>query len=128
MTRSLIVTMCIALGATPALAAPQASQASQGQASTTRLVPHSGVLTDAAGHPLTGTHVVTFTLFDHAEGGTLLWTDTVTVTADARGRYAAYLGAGQMLPLEHFSSEQARWVEASVNGHDLPRTMLVAVP
>ena len=53
---------------------------------------------------------------------------TLPVTADARGRYAAHLGSGQALPLEIFHSEQARWLGVTVDGHDLPRTMLAAVP
>ncbi len=95
---------------------------------TTRLMPLSGVLTDAAGTPLAGPQTVTYALFDEAEGGTLLWSEVQTVTADERGRYVAYLGAAVSLPLDIFRSEQARWLQVSVAGRDLPRVMLVAVP
>ncbi len=95
---------------------------------TTRLIPVSGILTDAAGTPLAGAQMVTFALFDEAEGATLLWSETQTVTADDRGRYVAYLGTAVSLPLDIFRSEQARWLQVSVAGRDLPRVMLVAVP
>ena len=97
-------------------------------ASTTRLVPVSGVLTDAKGGPLTGTVMVTFGLYDAQEHGTLLWTEAQEVQADARGRYSAYLGALGAVPPEIFSKEQARWLGVEVAGHELPRMMLVAVP
>ncbi len=97
-------------------------------AATTRLVPVSGTLTDAGGTPLAGAQTVTFALFDEMERGTLLWSEAQTVTADDRGRYVAYLGAVVALPLEIFRAEQARWLQVSVAGRDLPRVMLVAVP
>ncbi len=128
MTRTLTLLLCVAFGATQALAFQAAPQAPPAQASTTRLVPVTGVLTDAAGTPLTGAHTIIVTLFDQAEGGTALWSDTLPVTADARGRYGAHLGSGLALPLEIFHSEQARWLGVTVDGHDLPRTMLAAVP
>lgn len=103
-------------------------QPSRDPSPTTRLVPFAGILTDAGGTPLVGAQPVTFALFDEAEGGAPLWTETQTVTADERGRYAAYLGTRQTLPLEIFRSEQARWLEVSVAGRPLPRAMLVAVP
>ena len=97
-------------------------------ASTTRLVPVSGVLTDAKGGPLTGPVTVTLGLYDAQEQGTLLWTETQQVQADARGRYSAYLGALGAVPPEIFSKEQARWLGVEVAGRELPRIMLVAVP
>ncbi len=95
---------------------------------TTRLIPVSGTLTDAAGTPLAGAQTVTFALFDEVEEGTLLWSETQPVTADERGRYVAYLGTRVPIPLEAFRAEQARWLQVSVAGRDLPRVMLVAVP
>ena len=97
-------------------------------ASTTRLVPVSGVLTDAKGSPVTGPVMVTLGLYDAQEQGTLLWTETQQVQADARGRYSAYLGVLGAVPPEVFRGEQARWLGVEVGGRELPRTMLVAVP
>ncbi len=88
----------------------------------------SGTLTDAAGPPLAGAQSVTFALYDERDGGTLLWSEAQMVTADASGRYVAYLGAASAVPPEIFRSETARWLQVSVAGRDLPRVMLVAVP
>ena len=95
---------------------------------TTRLVPISGVLSDGRGQPMSGTAAVTFELFDSQVGGTLLWSETQQVEADERGRYTAYLGAASAVPQTAFSSEQARWLAIRIDGRELPRTMLVAVP
>lgn len=40
----------------------------------------------------------------------------------------AYLGASVTLPVDIFSTEQARWLQVSVAGLDRPRVMLTAVP
>ncbi len=106
----------------------QETQPPSAPSPTTRLIPVSGTLTDAAGTPLAGAQTVTFALFDEAEGGTLLWSEAQTVTADDRGRYVGYLGAAVALPLDIFRSETARGLQVSVAGRDLPRVMLVAVP
>ncbi len=118
----------VALIPAPSVVVAQDTQSSPAPSPTTRLVPVSGTLTDAAGTPLGGAQTVTFALFDEAEGGTLLWSEAQTITADDRGQYVAYLGAAVALPLEVFRSEQARWLQVSRVGRDLPRVMLVAVP
>jgi hypothetical protein len=127
MTRTIILTLCLAIGSPLALAIAHA-QAPQAQPATTRLVRFAGVLTDASGGPLTGPQSVTFTLFDQAEGGTALWTETLTVTADDRGRYAVNLGSTTPLPQDLFTTEQAGWIVTASGGRDLGRTALVAVP
>jgi hypothetical protein len=109
-----------------ASAASAAAQDREAASPTTRLIPYSAVMSGA--DAIAGTRTVTFALFDEAEGGTLLWSETQVVRVDARGRYTAYLGANVPLPLEIFRAEQARWLEASVDGHAEPRVMLVAVP
>lgn len=111
-----------------ALATAQEAQSSTTQSSTTRLIPFSGVLSDASGNPLTGTGVITFTLYETQEGGAPLWTETQQVQVDARGRYTAYLGAVTPVPQSAFSREQARWLGVETQGRALPRAMLVAVP
>ncbi len=121
MTRTLAVVVLVLL-AVPALAT------SQTPGSTTRLVPVTGVLTDAAGRALTGPQTVTFAIFDVSEGGAALWAETQQVTADDRGRYAARLGCVVPLPLEIFRTEQARWLDVTAGEAALPRTLLVAVP
>jgi hypothetical protein len=72
------------------IAIPGSAQPSgTGQQSTTRLLPVSSVLTDAAGQPRRGSAVVTFGLFDAQQDGTLLWMEVQDVQADDRGRISA---------------------------------------
>ena len=122
--RALIVVLTVGCLASVGRAQPSAN----GQTSTTRLIPVSGILTDAAGHPRQGAAVVTFGLFDEQQGGTLLWTEVQRVQADDHGRFSAYLGTASPLPQDVFSAEQARWLSIGVDGRELPRIMLVAVP
>ena len=126
MLRAFAVALFIARVAT--VAAQGTSAPSTPQTSTTRLLPVSGILTDPTGTPLTGTVVITLTLFDAAEHGTVLWSETQQVQVDARGRYTAYLGMTTPVPQAAFSHEQARWLGIEVGGRELPRIMLVAVP
>jgi hypothetical protein len=97
------------------------------QGPTTRLLPMSGLLTSEAGEPVRGVVTVMFSLYDAADGGTLLWTETQRLKVE-EGRYSTYLGALAPLPQEAFTEEQARWLGVEVQGRTLPRMMLVAVP
>ena len=126
MLRGFAVALFIAQVSTVAAQEP-AAQATL-QTSTTRLLPVSGILTDVTGTPLTGTVIVNFTLFDAAEEGTALWSETQLVRVDARGQYTAYLGTTTAVPQAAFNQEQARWLGVEVDGRVLPRKMLVAVP
>ncbi len=119
-----LVTMVFAHAAGSAAAQNPAA----GQAPATRLLPVSGVLTDADGNPRSGAAIVTFGLYDAQENGTLLWTEVQEVQADERGRYSALIGAMSPLPQEIFSNEQAQWLGIEFEGRPMPRTMLVAVP
>lgn len=87
--------------------------------SSTRLVPVSGVLTQADGQPLAGPLVVTFALYDAPEHGTLLWSESQEVKADEHGRYTSYLGSTTPLPQAAFSQEQARWLAVEVQGRQM---------
>jgi trimeric autotransporter adhesin len=96
-----------------------------------RLVRFGGSVKDAKGVPLTGVVGVTFALYTEATGGAPLWLETQNVTADSNGRYTVLLGATKPegLPVELFSSEQARWVGAQVAGEaEPPRVLLVSAP
>ena len=107
--------------------------AAQAAVSAPRLIQFSGVLGDANGKPLTGVQGVTFALYKDQEGGAPLWLETQNVTADAEGRYAVLLGSASTegLPLEFFSSGEARWLGMQVNlpgEAEPPRVLLVSVP
>src|SRR5262249_15891050 len=76
---------------------------------------------------------VTFALYSEQQGGAPLWQATQNVAADAGGRFAVLLGADQPegLPLDLFTSNEARWLGVRLNGPDTveePRVLLVAVP
>ena len=78
-------------GALPGLAPAGPAGASTG------LIAYQGRLADATGTPLTGTYPMTFALYDCADGGTALWTETQTVGA-ADGVFNTMLGKVTPIP------------------------------
>lgn len=101
--------------------------------STTASVPHlikfSGVAKDDASHPQTGIVGITFALYRDQQGGAPLWLETQNVQADANGHYTVMLGAANGLPMDFFSSNDARWVGAQPQGQsEQPRVLLVSAP
>ena len=96
-----------------------------------RLVRLSGALRDTRGQAHTGVVGVTFAIYKEQEGGAPLWLETQNVEADAEGRYAVLLGAesSEGLPLEIFSTGEARWLGVQLQGEEeQPRVLLVSVP
>ena len=112
--------------------AGQGASADQAAASAVpRLVRFSGVLRDSAAKPGKGLNEVTFSLYRDESGGESLWFETQTVEVDAQGRYTVLLGAMHPdgLPMDLFTSGEARWLGVSVG--KLPeqaRVLLVSVP
>lgn len=101
------------------------------QTSSPRLIKFSGVLTDLAGEPLSGAKEVTFKFYKQEADEDALWAETQTLELDKEGRYTVLLGATQAegIPVELFSSAEARWVGIEVQGQrQQPRTLLVSVP
>ena len=103
--------------------------------STAISVPHlikfSGVLKDEAGAPKTGIVGITFAFYKEQQGGTPLWLETQNVQADASGRYTVMLGATKSdgLPVEFFTSNEARWVAVQPQGqNEQSRVLLVSAP
>jgi hypothetical protein len=121
-------------GAAPPAAEPTPSlgpPATPATASVLRLIRFSGSLSDQLGQPRSGVVGVTFALYAEQEGGAPLWLETQNVTLDAQGHYTVLLGAtsSEGLPLEIFSSGEARWLGIQVQGEaEQPRVLLVAVP
>ena len=96
-----------------------------------RLVNYSGRVIDADGKPLAGIAGVTFSIYKDEYEGSPLWLETQNVTADSKGNYTIQLGATQSegLPLELFTSGEARWLGVRVNGgEEQPRVLLLSVP
>jgi len=101
--------------------------------SVLQVIRFSGVVENALGEPLTGVQGLTFALYREQEGGAPLWLETQNVALDEQGRYAVLLGNASPggLPLELFSSNEARWLGVQVNlpGEvEQPRVLLVSVP
>lgn len=95
------------------------------------LVNYSGKALDAAGKPLAGIAGVTFAIYKVQSEGSPLWLETQNVIADSKGNYTIQLGATKPegLPLELFSSPEARWLGVRVNGgEEQPRVLLLSVP
>lgn len=91
----------------------------------------SGVLTDATGAPSTGMVGITFAFYSEQEGGAPLWLETQNAELDAQGRYTVLLGStrSEGLPLELFTSGEARWLGIQAQGQEeQPRILLVSVP
>ncbi len=119
--------------------AQQSSEASvtppNSQLSSTALVPRlvrfSGTIKDAEGNQLTGVITTTFSLYSQRSGGTALWQEAQSVTADSNGHYFVLLGATQPqgLPVELFTSGEARWLGVRPQGvTELARVLLVSAP
>jgi len=64
-------------------------------------------------------------------GGSPLWLETQNVQADTKGNYTVHLGAKKPdgLPLDLFTSGEARWLGVTINGgQEQPRVLLLSVP
>jgi hypothetical protein len=109
------------------------SSASTGslQMSIPRVIRLEGTLSGRDDAPRTGTVGLTLAIYKEQQGGAALWQEVQNVTPDSMGHYALLLGANNIegLPLELFSSGEARWLGIQVQGEtEQPRTLLVAVP
>jgi hypothetical protein len=96
-----------------------------------QLVNYAGKAVDAQGKPASGIAGITFSIYKDQYEGAPLWMETQNVTADTEGNYAVQLGATkpQGLPLDLFSSGEARWLGVRINGgEEQPRVLLLSVP
>jgi trimeric autotransporter adhesin len=109
----------------------QQSTSSQSSAVVPRLVNFSGKAADVQGKAISGIAGVTFAIYKDQYEGAPLWLETQNVQADAKGNYTVQLGATKPdgLPLDLFSSGEARWLGMTVNGgQEQPRVLLLSVP
>jgi hypothetical protein len=91
-------------------------------------VTHQGRLLDDAGAPITGSAELLFSLHDAATGGSLVWSEQLTVDVGNDGFYAVELG-GDSNPLTQTVLSGNVWLELSVNGNALsPRLAVNSVP
>lgn len=108
--------------------AQQPSQATAEGTNVPRLVQFSGVLKNIGGRQAAG---LTFALYKDQQGGAPVWMETQNVTLDESGRYTVQLGAttNAGLPVDVFTSGEARWLGIQVDGQpEQPRVLLVSVP
>jgi hypothetical protein len=123
-----------------ALAAPQAGATAQDalghnvavdQQPVPRLIMLSGAVKDMAGKPLEGPTDLSFAIYKDQSAAEPLWQETQTLNLDEQGRYTVLLGATQPegLPLDLFTSGEARWLGVTASGlPEQPRILLVSVP
>jgi trimeric autotransporter adhesin len=128
--KSLLLVSTLILLVSAAMNAQQAVTAS-----TTALVPQlvnfSGKAINEQGKPVVGIVGITCSIYKEQYEGAPLWMETQNVTADAKGNYTVQLGAmsTEGLPLDVFTSGEARWLGVRVNGgEEQPRVLLLSVP
>src|ERR1051325_3047421 len=99
-------------------AAQEIAPASLRNTQLPRVIDYAGTLHDGSAQPISGNQVVTFSIYDDAQAGRMLWTETQNVEADAEGRYKVRLGAAQLggLPLELFALGESRWLSILAYG------------
>jgi len=92
-----------------------------------RKINYQGRVTDSVtGQPLRGNHDMTFRIYDASIGGTILWYEQQTVTADSAGVVSVMLGGLSPIGV---SFDDACWLEVEVGGEILlPRRELASVP
>jgi trimeric autotransporter adhesin len=103
----------------------------QTTAAVPQLVNFSGKAIDANGNVVSGIMGITLSIYKEQYEGAPLWSEMQNVTADAKGNYTVQLGATKSdgLPLELFSTGDARWLGVRVNGgEEQPRVLLLSVP
>lgn len=102
-----------------------------------RLVNFSGRITEPQGKPGVGVGMgvgvagATFAIYREETGGSPLWIETQNIQLDAKGNYSVQLGATKAagLPLDLFTSGEARWLGVRINGgEERPRVLLLSVP
>jgi hypothetical protein len=74
---------------------------------------------------------VIFALYADQTGGAPLWQEVQNVAVDANGHYTSLLGSSTAagIPLDVFSSNEARWLGVQVQGQaEQARVLLVSVP
>lgn len=96
-----------------------------------RLVNFSSNATDSQGRLITGIAGATFAIYKEQYEGSPLWLETQNIQADGQGNYTVQLGATKPegLPLDLFTSGEARWLAVTINGGiEQPRVLLLSVP
>jgi hypothetical protein len=112
-------------------AAAQSPASDSAVAQVPPVIQFSNIVLDRFGNPLTGEVVITFALYNNAQGGEPLWSETQNIELDSTGHYSVYLGITKAygLPTTLFTTGQAHWLGVKVAGQEeQTRVFLVSVP
>jgi trimeric autotransporter adhesin len=126
---------CLAFAFLVAAVLPARMISQQISASQPTAVPHlvnfSARATDERQQPIAGVAGITFSIYKDQYAGAALWIETQSVATDKAGNFTAQLGATKAggMPLDLFTSGEARWLGVRVNGgQEQSRILLLSVP
>jgi hypothetical protein len=93
-----------------------------------QLINYQGELTDSSGNPITNSVSITFTIYNAATAGDVLWTETQTVTV-TDGVFNVLLGSQTPIPADTFDGdERYLGVQVGADPEMAPRQVLASVP
>lgn len=126
---ALLGVLGLAKGSSPVLAAVGLAPAAPQAATVPEVMNYQGILKDADGNPLNGTHTMTFRIYDEPEGGNNLWEETHADVTVRDGHFNVLLGYSVPLSATLFSSPD-RYIGVTVDPHDEmhPRQRFATVP
>lgn len=75
------------------------------RAAPPQVMTYSGYLKTSAGAPVTAATNITFRLYTTASGGTVVWSETVSVTPSGDGWFSAVIGTATALPFSILSQD-----------------------
>ena len=129
---SIVVLSRMILLAQSSTSAPESATGNPSISSSVPLyIKFSATIRELDGSVKAGPQSVTFSLYsDGAEGGAL-WTESQTISLDARGHFSALLGAGSAsgVPAPLFAPGDPRWIAITPeDGVERPRIFIATVP
>jgi hypothetical protein len=112
----------------PFLLAALAVAGGEARAAVPAQLTHEGRLLDAGGQPVSASQVIIYKIYDAATGGTVLWTETLTVPFD-NGYFSVQLGNTTPIPVSLLAGG-TRYLGVQVGADDemTPREQLGSVP
>ncbi|MDD5718067.1 MAG: hypothetical protein PHQ53_00085 [Candidatus Krumholzibacteria bacterium] len=93
------------------------------------LINYQGILTNADGVPIDGTHDLTFSIYENSTTETALWTEVHTAVSVADGLFNVILGGVSSFPEDLYEGAE-RWMGITVDTDEeiSPRMRLTSVP
>ncbi len=106
----------------------QAFTPSEALGDVPQLIGLQGALKDSSGNPVAGTNSVIFKIYTASTGGSILWTETQSVTTNSQGVFSVLLGAAIPIPDSVFRDTVAFLaVKVGSDPEMTPRQRLVSV-